>query len=154
MIHDDRWSDRIHIEELEVLARVGVPDEERASAQRLTFNITFWPTRPTPDLEDEVARTVDYAAVCAETQRFVQARSDRLIETLADALAIRLFEIFAIRRITIELRKFILPEVEYVSVTVTRTRAARVRKAQIPGSKSQANVKTKNYKKKRSSKLA
>jgi 7,8-dihydroneopterin aldolase/epimerase/oxygenase len=118
-------NERIHIEQLEVFARVGVPDQERASAQRLIFNITFWPKSPTPALEDELARTVDYAAVCAETTRFVQDRSDRLIETLADALALRLLEVFAIEKITIELRKFILPEVEFVSVTVTRDRSAK-----------------------------
>jgi dihydroneopterin aldolase len=50
----------------------------------------------------------------------VQARSDRLIETLADAVATRLLELFAIEKITIELRKFILPEVQFVSVTVVR----------------------------------
>ena len=125
MIHDTGGSDQVHIERLEILARVGVSDEERASAQRLIFNITFWPRRPAAGLEDEVARTVDYAAVCAETKRFVQARSDRLIETLADALAMRLLEVFAIEKITIELRKFVLPETEFVSVTVTRERSAK-----------------------------
>ena len=113
-------SDRIHIEGLEVWARIGVPDEERAAAQRLVFNITFWPTQPKEGLHDDVARTVDYAAVCAETKRFVLARSDRLIETLADAVAMRLVEQFAIEKITIELRKFILPEVKFVSVTAVR----------------------------------
>lgn len=117
-------NDSIHIERLEVLTRIGVPDAERASAQRLVFNITFWPKHQGPELEDEIGRTVDYAAVCAETKNFVQARSDRLIETLADALANHLLEVFEIRRITIELRKFILPEVEFVSVTVTRERPA------------------------------
>jgi dihydroneopterin aldolase len=52
----------------------------------------------------------------------VQGRCDRLIETLADAVARHLLEAFEIRRITVELRKFILPEVEFVSVTVTRDR--------------------------------
>ena len=122
MIHDKRGSDQIHIERLEILARVGVSDEERSSAQRLTFNITFWPRDHAATLEDDIARTVNYAAVCAEAKNFVEARADRLIETLADALAIHLLAVFEIRRITIELRKFILPEVEFVSVTVTRER--------------------------------
>jgi hypothetical protein len=38
-------------------------------------------------------------------------------------LAFHLLEVFEIRRITIELRKYILPDVEFVSVTVTRERA-------------------------------
>jgi dihydroneopterin aldolase len=120
MNRDNRPSDCIHIEGLEVLARVGVPEEERISEQRLIFNLTFWPAHPQRVLEDDVTRTVNYAAVCAETKQFVSARADRLIETLADALATRLLETFAIEKITIELRKFILPEVEFVSVMVTR----------------------------------
>ena len=123
--HTDYAWDAIRIEGLEIFANVGVPDDERSSPQRLIFNMTFWPKRQALELEDEIGRTVDYAAVCAETKNFVQARSDRLIETLADTLAIRLLEIFEIQRITIELRKFILPEVEFVSVTVTRERSAK-----------------------------
>ena len=118
-------NDHVHIHQLEVFAHIGVPDDERASPQRLIFNITFWPTHPAPKLEDDLARTVDYAAVCAEVKNFVQGRADRLIETLADALASHLLEVFEMQRITIELRKFVFPDVEFVSVTVTRDRASK-----------------------------
>lgn len=120
--------DRIHIEGLEVRARVGVPDEERATPQRLVFNITLWPTQSmsATALKDDIARTIDYAAVCDETKKFVRARSDRLIETLADALAMRLLEVFPIHKVEVELRKFVLPEIDFVSVTVTRLRSASV----------------------------
>ena len=116
-------NDEIHIEGLEVLAKIGVPDEERVSAQKLTFNITLWPTRPMSELNDEIEGAVNYAAVCAEIKKFVGQRRDKLIETLANALTLHLLKLFAIRRITIELRKYILPDVEFVSVTVTRERA-------------------------------
>jgi dihydroneopterin aldolase len=118
-------NDHIHIEQLEVFAHVGVPDKERASAQRLTFNMTLWPTGDLRNLDDQIVRAVDYSAVCKETKNFVQHRSDRLIETLADAVARHLLEVFEIRRITIELRKFILPDVDFVSVTVTRDRSTK-----------------------------
>lgn len=120
MNQEDKAGDHIHIEQLEVFAQIGVPDEERAAPQRLVFNITFWPTHNGPELADDIARTVNYAAVCAETKSFAQGRSDRLIETLAEALAGHLLDAFEIQRITVELRKFILPDVEFVSVTVTR----------------------------------
>jgi dihydroneopterin aldolase len=55
----------------------------------------------------------------------VAASGSKLIETLADALALHLLETFEIRRITIELRKYILPDVEFVSVTVTRERPVK-----------------------------
>jgi dihydroneopterin aldolase len=123
MTNEDKSGDRILIKELEIFARIGVPDEERASAQRLVFSITLWPARQAGDLGDKIERAVNYAAVCAETTKFVQSRSDRLIETLADGLANHLLRVFEISRITVELRKFILPDVQFVSVTVTRDRA-------------------------------
>lgn len=122
MEQKDKSGDQIHIAQLEVSARVGVPEEERASAQRLTFTISLWPLEEFHHLDDQIARTVDYASVCTETREFVATRRDKLIETLADALARHLLEVFEIRRITVELRKYILPNVEFVSVTVTRDR--------------------------------
>lgn len=125
MTQKENSGGQIHIEQLEVFAHIGVPAEERAAPQRLVFNITFWPTHNAMEVEDDIGRTVDYAAVCAETRSFVQGRSDRLIETLADALANHLLGVFEMQGITIELRKFILPDVDYVSVTVTRERSSR-----------------------------
>ena len=114
--------DRIHIEDLEVFAHVGVPDEERAAAQRLTLHLTLWPVRPMDEANDDIDRAVNYATVCAEVESFVAARRDRLVETLANAVALHLLKTFEIRKITVELRKYILPEVEFVSVSVTRER--------------------------------
>jgi len=115
--------DTIQIRGIEIFTHIGVPDEERAAAQRLTFNLTLWPIRPFGALNDEINRAVNYAEVCAEVKRFVETRRDRLVETLADALALSLLKKFEIDRITVELRKYILPETEFVSVTVTRERS-------------------------------
>jgi dihydroneopterin aldolase len=115
-------ADQVRIEQLEIFAHIGVPDEERAAAQRLTFNIAFWPMRQAGEVEDDISRAVNYANVCAETRKFVAASRSKLIETLANSLALHLLERFEICRITIELRKYILPDVEFVSVTVTRER--------------------------------
>jgi FolB domain-containing protein len=109
----------IHVEQLELMAHIGVPDEERARPQRLTINMTLWPTLKA-GLNDDIRHTVDYSTVCEETKKFVEMRRDKLIETLADALANHLLDAFEIQRLKIELRKFILPDVEFVSVTLTR----------------------------------
>jgi dihydroneopterin aldolase len=119
----DFVDDRIHIEGIEVSARIGVPEEERAVAQRLGFSVTYWPIRPMPELDDEIERAVNYAAVCAELRKFVEQRRDKLIETLANAVALHLLQTFEIRRVAVELRKYILPKVEFVSVRVTHERS-------------------------------
>jgi len=116
-------NDQIHIRGFEVLAHIGVPDEERATAQRLTFHLTLWPARQMDELKDEIGRAVDYANVCGAVKSFVEPRRDNLIETMANGVAMHLLQAFELRRVTVELRKYILPDVEFVSVSVTRERA-------------------------------
>lgn len=115
--------DVIRIEGIELLAHIGVPDDERSQPQRLTISIALWPIRAGLELNDDIAHAVNYANVCAEVRSMVQQRHDRLIETLAEAVAAHLLETFQIQRITVEVRKYILPQVEFVSVTVTRERS-------------------------------
>jgi dihydroneopterin aldolase len=114
-------SDRIHIEELEVSTRIGVPEEERANPQRLTVHISFWPHQQVRDLADKIDQTVNYSAVAEETKTFVRDQSVNLIETLADRLATHLLKTFPIQKVTVDVRKFPLQDAKYVSATVTRT---------------------------------
>src|SRR5713226_3835874 len=95
----DASSDQVHIEQLEIFARVGVPEKERAATQRLTASITLWPASDTRELNDEVGRTINYSAVCDETKKFAGEQSYKLIETLADRLAAHLLKSFPIRKI-------------------------------------------------------
>src|SRR2546428_6100645 len=111
---------QIHIEQLKVFARVGVPQTERARRQRLVLNITLWPARDLRDLKDAIARTVDYSALCRDAKGFLSRQSPKLLETLANDLASHLLRKFRVRKISIEVRKFVLKEGSYVSVTVTR----------------------------------
>jgi len=43
----------IHISHLELMVRIGVPDKERASVQRLTISLTLWPLRSGADMKDD-----------------------------------------------------------------------------------------------------
>jgi 7,8-dihydroneopterin aldolase/epimerase/oxygenase len=120
-MQNEAAADQIHIEQLEIFARVGVPEKERATPQRLTVSITLWPKQDMRDLADQINRTVNYSTVADETKHFVLKQSFNLIETLADRLAMHLLGSFAIQEIRVELRKFVLQDAKYVSVTVTRT---------------------------------
>ena len=113
-------NDQIMIEELALSACIGVSEDERAQPQGLSACLVLEPVRDFRDLGDDLARTIDYAAVCAELQGFVSSRQDKLLETLANAVAEHLLATFPLRRIEIELRKFILPETRYVAVRIAR----------------------------------
>jgi FolB domain-containing protein len=117
----DVASGQIHIEQLEISARIGVPETERATPQRLTASITLWPATDPRDLNDDVNRTVNYSTVREETKKFAAKRSDKLIETLAYELAGHLLTHFPVTRVAIELRKFVLPDAQYVAVRLSRS---------------------------------
>ena len=115
------FPDKIHIEQLDVFTRIGVPEEERANPQKLTVSISLWPYQQPSDLADHIDRAVNYSDVAEETKNFVRDQSVSLIETLAERLAGHLLRNFPVQKVTIELRKFALQDARYVSVTVTRT---------------------------------
>lgn len=110
----------IHIEKLELSAHIGVTDEERATPQRLTASMILKPKIEFARLEDQLDNTVDYANVCM-TVKTIAARLQRnLIETLAEEIAIELLQTFPLRGVEIELRKYILPDTEFVAVKISR----------------------------------
>ena len=116
-------TDSVHIEQLEVFVHVGVTENERTNPQRINLTITVWPNEIFEDLQDDIARAVNYSAVCMAAREFAQKSSNKLIETLAAQLASHLLKLFSIRKVQIELRKFVVPEAKHVSVSVTRTAA-------------------------------
>lgn len=110
----------IEVRGLEVFARVGVPDEERAAPQRLLLDLRFAGKDQPGDLCDEIARTIDYNAVSIRAASIAGAEPRRLIETLAEDLAGALLGEFSLRWIGVTVRKFILPNTEWVSVSIRR----------------------------------
>lgn len=114
--------DFIHIERLELSTHIGVPESERASAQRLTVSLTMEPARGLAGLGDDLAKTVDYFAVAEAVKALAAARPRQLIETLAEEIAALALERFAVRAVEVELRKFILPDTACVAVRIHRSR--------------------------------
>jgi dihydroneopterin aldolase len=114
--------DRIRIESLELSSYIGVPDEERATAQRLTASLVLDPMRGFGKLDDRIENTVDYFAVCEFVKALSRARPRHLLETLAEEIAGELLARFPLRAVEIELRKFILPDTAFVAVQLRRER--------------------------------
>jgi dihydroneopterin aldolase len=110
--------ERIHIEQIKVQAHVGVPAEERVEPQRLTLNVTFWPRLE--ELRDELAETVSYSEVAKAVRSIVRRRHYKLIETVAEEVAGELLRQFALRKVAVEVRKFVLADADFVSATAVR----------------------------------
>ncbi len=112
--------DQIEIRHLEVQTHIGVPDEERQHSQRLLVSLVIQPNVHFAAMQDRIERTVDYAAVCESVKAIAAERPRRLIETLAEEIAGDLLAQYPIWRIAVEIRKFILPETEFVAVRIER----------------------------------
>jgi len=110
----------ISIQGLELQSHIGVPEEERAQPQRLLADLRFASIHQPPDLGDELSLTVDYHAVALMATAIAGEGSRRLIETLADEMAATLLQEFALQWIELTIRKFILPQTEWVGVSIRR----------------------------------
>ena len=124
MVHFHGVEDSIIVSRLEVHARIGVRAAERGAAQRLDISLRLFPSAGLANLGDDLASTIDYAAVCSAVKQEAESRPRGLIETLAEEIAALLLKRYALRAVEVEVRKFILPGTEYVAVGIRREKSA------------------------------
>ena len=112
--------DKIVINELEVFYHIGVPDEERANPQRLLLTIEMEHPFQKAAAEDDLNQTINYFAVAQRLLTFGTGRSWKLLETLAVEIAQLILTEFRAAGVTVEIKKFIIPECRHVSVSIHR----------------------------------
>lgn len=111
---------KISIVDLEVLYRVGVPDAERAHPQRLLLTVEMESDFSAAAKSDSITDTIDYYAVAQRLLKFGEGREWKLIEKLASDIADVVLAGFKPLSVSVEVKKFIIPEARYVSVSLTR----------------------------------
>jgi len=112
--------DKIIINDLEVFYRIGVPEEERATPQRLLISLEMTRDVSAAAAADDLTETIDYYAVTRCLLKFGEGRSWKLLEKLAADMAKSILAEFAPDEVSVEVRKFVIPEASYVAVRVTR----------------------------------
>lgn len=110
----------ITLSDLEVHYHVGVPDAERAQPQRLLLTVEMQHDFTRAAASDDLRETIDYYAVSRRLLAFGEGRSWKLIEKLASDIAAMVVEDFGAAEVTVEVKKFIIPEARHVSVRLTR----------------------------------
>jgi 7,8-dihydroneopterin aldolase/epimerase/oxygenase len=106
----------IIIKRLQIEAFVGVPELERKRSQRLEIDAVITPIETFAAIADEIDRTVDYGAAVQQIVDLASSRPRHLIETLASELAEMLVREFRASRAEVEVRKFVVPNTDYVAV--------------------------------------
>ena len=111
---------KISIVDLEVYYHVGVTEQERAKPQRLLVSVELSLDFSAAALSDRLERSINYQAVADELLRFGEGRSWKLLERLVTNLAERILQEYAPEEVTVEVKKFSLPQARYVSVSTSR----------------------------------
>lgn len=114
--------DRIIIKDLEVFYHVGVPDEERLQPQRLLLTVEMEHDFSASAASDDLTQTINYFAVSQKLMSFGVGRSWKLIEKLSADIATMVLAEFGAASVTVKVKKFIIPQAQYVAVQVTRKR--------------------------------
>ena len=112
--------DSICISDLEVFFRVGVPDEERAKPQRLLISIAMERDLRAAGATDDIGKTINYFAVVQRILKLGQNREWKLIQALAEEIATIVLKEFGATATVVEVKKFIIPEAQFVSVKIHR----------------------------------
>ena len=111
---------KIIIKDLEVFYHVGVPDEERATPQRLLITVEMEHDFSEAAKTDDLTKTINYFAVTQRLLKFGEGRSWKLIEKLGADIATTVIQEFQADAVTVEIKKFIIPQAQFVGVKMSR----------------------------------
>jgi FolB domain-containing protein len=117
--------DKITLCDLEAFCHVGVTEEERAQPQRLLITVELSLDFTSAQASDNLADTIDYGAVAQQLLNFGEGRRWELIETLAADMAAMILDEFSPQAVSVEVKKFIIPQARYVSVCLSRRKHSK-----------------------------
>ena len=109
---------RIEIDELRTRVHIGVTERERRRRQCIAVSLIIVPETAYDEIEDNVARTVNYSSVRREVLDLLEKGSFRLIETVARTIAERLLGLYAMTKLEVTVKKYPYRDTGSVSYTL------------------------------------
>ncbi|WP_371186507.1 dihydroneopterin aldolase [Thalassotalea maritima] len=103
--HEMRVMDIVFIEGLRIETTIGYYDWEKQIKQPLIFDLQMGCDIRAAAAGDELAKTLDYAVISSEIERFANAKVVDLLETLAENLAQHLMQTYAIDWLRLKINK-------------------------------------------------
>lgn len=116
-------ADQIIISQLGVSSYIGATADERRRPQKLRVSLWLETLTGLAALDDRLENTVDYALVSQAVKSLAASGERLLIETLAEEIAAFLLARHTLSAVEVEVRKYVLPDTEFVAVRIRRERA-------------------------------
>lgn len=115
--------DKIIINGLQIDTIIGVYDWERQKKQKVSLNLVLFTDLNSAMRSDDVAETVDYAAVVERVETLAATHQPELLEKFASLILGDLFARFPLAEIELQIFKpDILQQVQTVGVEIRRKR--------------------------------
>ncbi len=119
----------VFLRDLDLAARIGVHPHEQGAAQRVRINLDLAVEDPgasgaaPPVGADELARVVDYEALAAHVRGIVGAGHVKLVETLAERIAVACLGHDHVRKVKVTVEKLdVFADAASAGVAVERVR--------------------------------
>lgn len=119
----------VFLRDLTLAARIGVHPHEHAAAQRVRINLDLAVDDPgtggaaPPVGADELGRVVDYEALAARVRAIVGAGHVRLVETLAERIAVACLDHERVKKVKVTVEKLdVFADAASAGVAVERVR--------------------------------
>lgn len=112
-------NDTLNITGLQVSTQIGIHAWEQRIRQPLRIDLQL--PLHLENCQDNIKNTIDYAKLCEDIMHFVESQSFLLIETVAEAIALRLKTQYAVASVTVIVHKpHAVKCVEDIHVRITR----------------------------------
>lgn len=111
--------DQLNITGLSVSTKIGAYTWEQRINQRLLIDITL--SLDLSNCQDNLEKTIDYAALCKKVTDFVESKSFVLIETVAEEVIGLIKENYALEQVIIRVSKpHAVKNANNISISLTR----------------------------------
>lgn len=114
-------NDLLVIHDLELWTRIGVPEEERATEQRILVTVEMALDASAAGKSDDVKHSINYADVTEDLKTLAQTER-KTIERFAEDIAVMILKKYKTHSVTVSVKKFAICGSAHVSITLARTR--------------------------------
>jgi 7,8-dihydroneopterin aldolase/epimerase/oxygenase len=114
---------RVFVRDLEIMASVGVYEVEQRYEQRIIVSVDLVVRDDYDGVSEKLADVLDYSAIVRDVELLVQSRHFKLIETMAESIAIACLSDSRVLSAKISVIKpDIMPSCKAVGIEIERSR--------------------------------
>lgn len=110
---------KIILEEVKVYAHIGVSQKEKRKRQKILVSVEMEPLSTSPSINDTINNTINYSLIRKDIQMLVKEYRCNLIETVAERVSHHIKKHYAVKNLTVTVKKFPYRGVKHVAYRLT-----------------------------------